>query len=422
VNHHTTNPEKKKCPAFYVPVDLDLSDFPAAVRDCVACFLNLIHWKWVNWQANDDGFVPLKRRYIERIIPRSVFIDIRGRLIGMGVVQCDGHYRPGSKCLGYQLAPAYRITRRIVCTDTALRRRIAKLQQRTERKLSRGDRWLQSNLLDLSFDATAARQTIQGMTPRYGSAMKNGEYRVLIGESVSRLAGGERDYHPDDYGRVHTPVTRLPRELRGCLSVEGEPLVGVDLANSQPLILGMVIAKKRSLKKAEGRQAGGATLISSAESTESVNGKRVAGSRFGDVQEYLNLCESGRLYESLMSPGDDRTELKRAVFRDVFFGRPGIRSDLASRFSERFPTVISELRRMKRGNYKAASHRMQRLESDIFIDSICGRIMRERPATPTTTIHDSILTTPAHIGYVRSVITDEFERMGVRPTLHEERY
>ncbi len=54
------------------------------------------------------------------------------------------------------------------------------------------------------------------------------------------LASGDYRATVCRFGRFHTPVTRLPRELRCCLSVGGARLVNVDLANSQPLIFGVL--------------------------------------------------------------------------------------------------------------------------------------------------------------------------------------
>ena len=46
----------------------------------------------------------------------------------------------------------------------------------------------------------------------------------------------------DAYGRIHTPLTNLPRLLRAHLAVEGRRLVGVDIGESQPLFIGLALA------------------------------------------------------------------------------------------------------------------------------------------------------------------------------------
>jgi len=47
---------------------------------------------------------------------------------------------------------------------------------------------------------------------------------------------------------------------------------------------------------------------------------------------------------------------------------------------------------------------------------------RETPDIPLITIHDSILTTNGNEDIVRSVMQEEFKRLGVSSSLKEERY
>ena len=48
--------------------------------------------------------------------------------------------------------------------------------------------------------------------------------------------------------------------------------------------------------------------------------------------------------------------------------------------------------------------------------------MAERPELPVLTIHDSILTVPGEVEYVRAVILDEFAKLDIEPALKEECY
>lgn len=59
------------------------------------------------------------------------------------------------------------------------------------------------------------------------------------------------------YGRFHSPVTRIPRELRCCFSVAGEGLVELDVTNSQPLFLGLLAREYHRDPKAGRRLLGG---------------------------------------------------------------------------------------------------------------------------------------------------------------------
>ena len=50
--------------------------------------------------------------------------------------------------------------------------------------------------------------------------------------------------------RIHTNLTNLAKSLRGFLTVDGERLVNVDISESQPLFMGMVIAKSNGQTEA----------------------------------------------------------------------------------------------------------------------------------------------------------------------------
>src|SRR5690606_18118194 len=47
------------------------------------------------------------------------------------------------------------------------------------------------------------------------------------------------------YGRFHSTFTGLKREVRRQLSVDGERLFELDIANCQPLILGLIIRNRQ---------------------------------------------------------------------------------------------------------------------------------------------------------------------------------
>jgi hypothetical protein len=52
--------------------------------------------------------------------------------------------------------------------------------------------------------------------------------------------------------------------------------------------------------------------------------------------------------------------------------------------------------------------------------AVCRRILKDAPAVPLLTIHDAVVTTEEHAGYVREVMAEEFGRLGLRPTLEVE--
>ena len=422
--HHTRLTKKSKAVTFRIPADIDLSRIPIERRDHAAFVLNLIGSKTVAWQSDADGWVRLKAEYLRGILSRKVWPALRSEMIDLGILECDHCYVIGEKSYGYRVPNPFQPTRPVPCTNPDFLRRLAKFRRQREKTLQPVDKWLRSHFRTLDFDEVGAREVIETLTPRADSTLGTESYRAVTRESAARFADGDHFYVKCDHNRRHTPLTNLPKSLRRCLTVCGETLVGIDLANSQPLFAGLAAVTEYSKSKGgretngTGREASYLTTMAGLPEPETVN--RVAATIPGDLRDYLDVCQAGEFYESLMPPNDDRDVFKPTVFRDIFYGRDGRPSDLRTRFAARWPSMAGWLQRLKSTDYRRASHAMQQAESRLFIDGACDRIRRERPRTPVATIHDSLVTTPANIEYVRGVLNDEFERLGVRPTLTEE--
>jgi hypothetical protein len=449
---------------FRVPVDINLSDFfDEPDCDFAACMLDTVHGRMISWKQDDDGYVRLQRRKFTRFIPERRFTRIRSTLVARQVIEVDHSYSVDRYSKGYRLLPQFLESREVECHDRRLARRINCYHQELEARLQPVHRWLKRKLGWLQFDQDLAATIIPTMRPDADSPMAELRYRGMIREQCKSLSPTQiTRLIPDSYGRIHTPITRMPTILRRCLSIDGERLIGIDLKNSQPLIAGIVaerflqseavqkriIARRFSKRRnpyvrgefehiRRQRQtndhksdehlpnmccAGHSEAWNFGSNTE----RHVLGARPADLTRYKNLCESGLFYESLMEPGNDsdehRNTVKREVFRDILFGEERYRSRLKDRFVAMFPTVAEILAQLKSRSYKHAARLMQSYESTLFIDIICRRFRRERPDLPIYTIHDAVLTTSEHVGYVKSVILDEFAKIGVSPGLKEERY
>lgn len=455
----------------YVPVDDRWRACVSAEDQAYAAYvLNLLHWRWLCWRADDDGFVRLKAEYLKKFIPWAQLKSIREALEAGDVIDWHRSYVPGERSMRYRLRPAFRRSHAVDFEHALLSRKIRQHRNETERALLPVHRWLRSNLTALEFDLPRAESVISGLLPDDGGPLSPDEYRELLLEQTRRLAeqqtGGSPELTVCRFGRVHTAVTRLPRQLRCCLSIAGEPLHSIDLKNSQPLFAGIVATdyhestrKQRHLKswtpgrpkqywrRSSTRRDQGQPLTpcqsgssiptgshapdrpyydSSRDSTSfktgGYDGCLMSSGVRSDLDEYLALCESGQIYESLMQPGEDRSRFKRRLFADVLFGRDRHPSELRREFHERFPSVGEMLTGLKERDYRRPSWLMQWHESSTFIGQICRRLMNEEPGMPLVTIHDSLVTTAEYIDHVHLVAVDEFAALGVHPTFDHEVY
>jgi hypothetical protein len=420
--------------AFYVPVEYDLAGLPSNWRWPTAYFLNQIHWGNACWRADRFGYVRLKHRYLNRVIPDGMIRPIRKRLEADGVIEVDPELQPNCS-FGHKLTDRYRRTHRIECDDLKLNKRIWRLLQEDERDLLPVHRHLKAKMDLLEVDLERARAIIAGLRPRSGSGKTAKAHRLDLLDHCLRLANRDGWFVVDKFGRLHTPLTSLVRELRCCLSVGGKPLVEIDLANSQPLVLAMLareflrfrVARKRLLEHdfdaESGRRAAGGGRPVKEETAPAASGTAIPD----DLARCIRACEAGRFYESLMTPEERargkryRERFKERVFT-AFFGQTRTRGRFPNvvklRLGRLYPSVAGVLRKLKRKDYRRSSWLLQHYEARLFIEAICQRLMREMPEAALYTIHDSILCLPEHVGHVRAVILDEFGRRGVRPTLN----
>lgn len=408
--------------AFYVPVGFDSSEFPPPERDYAHYVLNLLHWRYVNWRADEAGFVHLMWKYVTRVIPRDWWPTIRRRLTddereGGPVVEWDYRAARG-KAFGFRLAPGYRKVRRVVCTNDGLNRRIRNLTAERDRTLLPVHRWLVCHLDRLDFDLDRALSVVSTLRPdRRETEDSTIEYRVRLVGQCERLAGGDRYLVCDRFGRVHTPVTSLPRHLRCCLSVGGEPLAGLDLANSQPLVAGLLARRFCRSRSVRSRMCG--ATFEGAGNPYCYKALADLGDHPdvpADVRAYLRCCAAGTFYESFTPSGGDRDRVKRG-FMSVLMGPNRYRGPVKAAFAARYPTVAGMLRDLKRKEHARAAWLLQNLEATVFIHAVCGRLMDRRPDLPVFTVHDCLFTVPGGLASVRAAVLEEFGQLGVVPTL-----
>jgi hypothetical protein len=405
--------------------------------------------------------VPLKWDYLRVVVPDRVLGSVVQALLDNHVIERDKQYIEGRKSYGYRLCPPYSEARiiRITIEDKPTARRV-RAERRSKYKRIRLDvhRYLRSQLRRLEIDVEKATALLQN----------HPEYEI-VKIPVEQIAAGDFTFSVCRFGRVHTDLTRCSRVVRPALHVDGEHLVGIDVANSQPLFLGMLLINYRKkgnkllsfitfseqgnpyrkmddiitetivpFSQKENNNSTTSTTLSNTTRITNRNELRsrrpqgltinTLGTKGGavnktvlapDEQHFIRLCEEGRLYEELM----DRTEVpvrrwvKEMLF-EVFYGKNSSTSPLKGEFSELFPKVAEFIRRMKRKDHRHLSHLMQNAEANFIVNTVCRRLMSELEEAPVFTIHDCLLTTRSYVEQIQDVMREEFTRLGMSAVLH----
>jgi len=368
-----------------------------------------------------DGFSPLCSIYLRKILGARNWPRVKRAALDVGLVECNERYVPDERSKGYRLKEPYRGAKwawRAV-EDTRLAKRLenwrASDRRRVWEMLKAGRcpvplesvEHLWDNLQRIRIDDTID-EPLTNETQLAVELIRRGEWRLDV----------------DEYGRVHTNVTNLKKTLRRRLSVGGKRLANCDVANSQPLFLGILFSKEvqKTSREAQITKTGGRE----GEGQGQGQGRTLCCALFGNpgnLREYLAVCERGEFYRRVGAHLDtdlDYDVLKQRVLA-VLYDKPWHRNKVSQAMEACFPVVMAALREMKRDDYRRAAHLAQRTESDFIIGRCVGRLRREDPDLFITTIHDAIMTTAGAERIVRGIMREEFARLGVHPTVRVER-
>lgn len=197
--------------------------------------------------------------------------------------------------------------------------------------------------------------------------------------SVECIKQNQLFYHFDDFGRFHTNFTILKSFIRkNCLLIDGEETFELDIKNSQPLFLNLIInSEENKICKLE-------------------------------LDLFRLLTKNGLFYDYIMenSKIKDKKIAKEYTYK-VLFGKNGnCKADRM--FKSLFPTIHSFIKdyKSKNKNYKILAHKLQSLESNLIFNQIVKEIMEKAPYIKLITIHDSIVS----IKKYRNVVEDIFNK------------
>lgn len=219
------------------------------------------------------------------------------------------------------------------------------------------------------------------------------------------LAGKFRISRPNKNSRVYTNITNLARQYRKFLRLNGQPLKGIDISNSQPLIATILFRWYSELAYNEVKQ---------------------------DVIEYQASCESGKFYEYFMelngidtSDAEKRTWFKKEFFGKVFFTKEVEKENyLKTQFKEKYPTCFEAIFNVKGGMYsnkynKFAIH-MQEIETQIIFET---NIKLIDMGYDVVNIFDSLYSdSDEAIKLAEQFMRDEFKQFNIHPNFKKEDY
>jgi hypothetical protein len=355
---------------------------------------------YLDRRFTEEDFIPVNMELLEQLISKKEAKTVIDNLIKLGIIETDNKVIIGSKSRGYKIVNRFK--EKWFLTPINDQKLALKLRTKTEtlncdvNKRGKGYQVVNTWFEKLELDYSRAKKYIDNhYRKEYTSALNNNDlknkavytYDSLI-TSIAMFKEDSKFICVDNKSnRLHYNLTNLSTELRRFLTVEGETLWNVDIANSQPTFLGLLMKKRKSVDQKE-------------------------------VDRYLEVCKQGQFYEYMAELGEveidlndykQRKTFKKGIFSGVLFDRNRKQlSKWEQTFEKVFPSIFKEVRKIKEKDYNAMAIMLQKEEATFIfktIDSV-NKILKGQ--APLLTIHDSIVSTEENIYMVAQIMEESF--------------
>jgi hypothetical protein len=437
------------------PVDLTIPQEVEYLENEIRyVFHSAISQVWSNRHGEETG-ARLSSKLLEMMIgnPKRA-LDARKWLVDNGVLVTDHSYEPGSCCKTYHVPGKWRQCQRWEVTKTKLADKILLARS------TRSDRRSIQSALDVLFgQKTDIENHLDNWLNRLNidaTACKALNDRWDLIEAVAAIESHDCETKRDQYGRYHSPVTRLFTPFRQHLHWDDRRTVSLDIKNSQLVIAGKLLKEHYLAAKQEppadvvaflGDVQAGTLYDGLFADAQGLTGymldrkaKELRRKKWNDglldfmgdsirpqsrnewAEAKARYHRANRLRDVVIGDVDPitRNDFKRLLFADCFFGSIYIDNPITRLFAAKYPSVWEWIKAKKKNDYRDFARDLQRSESALMIDCICARLMKYHPNLPITTVHDSIITTVDNAGLVERVMKEEYARVGLTIAIKRE--
>ncbi|MBL7683655.1 MAG: hypothetical protein JNK00_09880 [Flavipsychrobacter sp.] len=449
----------------------DFTGIPAFSKDKLCFILNSIAElpSWYKDMVSENGYVSISGKTMQKWIGKDYkkYVDL---LVNGGVIEYNGSYIVGKKSIGYKYSETYNVgVKKVLVTDLTL---IEKLKQyqwlynnleedeavdnlATPYKTAVG--WYRSGLIKIDhelanqYNKVAFEYKCQSKnfwdkevtTGRVHYKNPHTQYRASQ-ISIDKISSGRLNPHHDsNVYRLHSVITQCKRELRHAITINGKEVVAVDISNSQPTLLTLLIDHKfwdeegsfnhthipyLNIRDMFSTRQHYTTFIMMCKNAEHNSDRQV------EIQRFRDLVASGEFYDNFRSlleqklsmTGLSKQDVKTMFFTVLFTSNRFISQDEAACkrvFRDWFPYIYELCRMIKVKDHANLPVLLQRVESYILFNKIIPRMVSEKPNLPFVPIHDSIAVPVGNEAYTELVMREELARcLGFAPHLKREEW
>lgn len=287
---------------------------------------------------------------------------------------------------------------------------------------------------NLMFESRKNYQPFQTISKKNRKRLSNLHSQYAHGQlSILKMKNKDHSITIDKKGnRLHSHLTNCPKLLRNFITIDGHNLVSIDIKNSQPYMLLALFQHKNFKKKSDTSNPHltiPTTLLSTRNIPSIILGHSSVILNSKEFQDYKKLVTTGKIYdefvklakidENEIELGFSERDIVKFRFMLCFYSANSANSQgMKTLFRSKFPKIYALMCDLKEKDHTTLSILLQRVESILILNKICGRISSEFPKIPLLTIHDSILTIPKFVDQVVKVINEEAKKyIGIEPML-----
>lgn len=395
----------------YVPSNLQFEVSERHIGKYYYLISKLYLTRVLNKTIEIDDYIPLKSEFLVKVLG-CYYRKYLNDLIQNGIIETDNFYIKGEKARGYRLTEKYRYQkfRKVEITDRELIKRVTKRKMEYKNKMTENE--------NINYIYECMNEIILDYDNAYNWIEQNvTEIDKYVSYNISLDLINEANYFfivDDTAGRIHNNFTNLPKDLRPFLSYNKQPLIEVDIANSQPFFFNVLI--ERYMRDREYDNINLSYVYN--------KGIDVSYLREDDIKLYRELTCQGRFYEYLRDQFDayeryeSRDDFKRTVFAKIFYSQENENYIYEERrkFRKLFPRVAEIIKYYKKDDYKNLAIQLQRVEAEIIIHKIIPKLAEEN--IWAITIHDSILTTKKEAERVKQIMLNTIQdQLNLQPKI-----
>lgn len=402
---------------------------------------------------DENGFVrintPLLRTFFKDYLS---YLDY---LVRTGIFICDGHYIPGKISRGFKFAPQYEETRLIKYTYSTVQQgeQIKAIpseiyDEETQQYIPNLllnfpylSYWYEQKLLHID-ELKASKYAYTIMQKKFSSGITSwdinrdkshgsyicrkyprSQYNAII-HNISSIAIGDYNVKIDyNVHRLHSAITNMQKNYRKFLTYDGQPLVNIDIANSQPYLLCLLLNpsfwdKDSNLSLNIGMLPSNIQERFSEEQISNIT-NYLHSLNLEQIQDYITKASEGKIYDymvDVINSGNTSNRVDRDTIKTmiliVFFSSNRyfhqIDAKLKRIFNQHFPAIYKLIRLTKSNHKSDLACLLQSIESEIILHRCCRRIWEEGyHQVPVFTIHDSICTIIENEELVKKIMVQE---------------